>query len=365
MTLMKYFKKNNNKWATMPFRLTLYIPIVALCILASNSFAQRNYNQKNFKSSSWNKYQKEQKVYYDNNSNGLFNTGNLQQAGNVGGVRSFMKDNEMVFEIRSMYNAKASNYLVEFNLTQVGETAQLTEELMDERIDSFITGLLSLGVDQKNVYVDMIYLVPMYKFNVEEKLFSKTTYNEVPSGFEMQKNVHVVFQNINWVDEMVSLAAKSEIYDLVKLDFFADQTEEIYDTLMNACIKQLNKRLDYMEKIDINLRQEKHVMRDFQRAIYPETQYNNYDAFVSQSLEAAKKKTVSKLRKPKTVAYDQVAYNEFDIIINPVILEPAIQFVYTLQVKYTIEPKKDPVQKPETKFMLVTPSGVVKPLILK
>lgn len=102
------------------------------------------------------------------------------------------------------------------------------------------------------------------------------------------------------------------------------------------------------------------ILRENTYTIYPETQYPDYDAFVSQSIEAVSKKTgVTKIRKPKTVVYDQIPYNQFDIIINPDILQPAVQFVYNFQVRYTLE---KPEPKNKNTYMLVTPNGEVKPL---
>ncbi len=55
----------------------------------------------------------------------------------------------------------------------------------------------------------------------------------------------------------------------------------------------------------------------------------------------------------------------YDIVINPEIIEPAIQFSYNLVVRFTMPERKVPV-KTETKkeFILVTPTGEVKTLMI-
>jgi len=176
------------------------------------------------------------------------------------------------------------------------------------------------------------------------------------AGFEMQKNIHVSFTDINIVDELVTLAAKNEIYDLVKLDYFTDNPQAMYDTLREQSVDYLNKKLASFKKLNSILADEYHIVRESSNAIYPGTQYSDYDAFVTQSIEAVKNKTVTKIRKPKTVAYDQIPYNRFDIIINPDILQPVVQYIYTLQVKYTLQ---EP-EKKKGKYMLITPNGDLK-----
>ncbi len=287
------------------------------------------------------------------------NTANGYYQGNTGGIRTYMKDNEIILEIRSLYNAKADRFLAEFNLTQVGKTTSEADSLMSIRVNSFMKRLQKLGINKDDIYIDMIYLVPTFEFEVTNKIFSKT-YNEKPTGFEMQKNVHIKFTDINIIDELVTSAAKSEIYDMVKLDFFVDNTQGIYDTLRDQSVKLVNKKLASFKKLNIDMTGKYQVVREAARTIYPESQYSNYDAFVTQSLEAAKgKKEVTRVRKPKTVAYDQIPYSEFDIVMYPDILEPVVQYVYTLQCKYTL-PQANKDDKPN--YMLVTPNGDLKQL---
>jgi len=176
----------------------------------------------------------------------------------------------------------------------------------------------------------------------------------------MQKNIHISFTDINLVDELVTLAAQNEIYDMVKLDFFVNDTEGVYDTLRDKSVDYLNKKLTSYKKLNTNLDEVFHTVRESSTAIYPDTQYSDYNAFVSQSIEAVSKNSgISKIRKPETVAYDQIPYNRFQIVLNPNILEPVVQYVYTLQVRYTLE---KPEVKKEIKF--INRDGVITNLNL-
>jgi len=336
--------------------------ILAVALIASTTIvlAQRNGNQIDFKKQAAGKKSavgyggfEQIQQEYDRGLNVDF-TNTL-----TNGLGYYTKDNEIYLNVRSLMNVKADRFLVVFNITQIGETAAKADELSSARMNSFITGLKAMGVNDKDIYIDMIYLVPTFEFEVVKKNFSKT-YNEVPTGFEMQKNIHITFKDVNKVAEMVTLAAKNEIYDLVKLDFFVDNTEAVYDTLRNKSVTCLNKKIASLKKLNLTLSDKFQIVGESYNAIYPETQYPSYDAFVTQSMEAVTKKSgVTKIRKATAVAYDQIPYNKYDIIINPAILEPVVQYVYTIQVKYTLD---KPEVKSKNNYMIITPSGEVKKL---
>ncbi|MEL6556836.1 MAG: SIMPL domain-containing protein [Bacteroidota bacterium] len=326
-------------------------------LLSQSAIAQRNANQNSFKLKSQNDYR-------SRSQNSADNFGSFPQ-NRVNNNRFFTPgSNEIIFQVNSLMNVKADRFLAVFNLTQIGKTAVETDQLINKRIDGFVDDLKTLSLSQDNIYTDMIYLIPTFEFEVQKKLFSTDTYNEVPKGFEMQKNIHINFTDIRIIDDLVTLAAKNEIYDLVKLDFFVDDTESVYDSLRERSQQFMTRKIQSLENSqELNLSEAFQTIAENTDAIYPETQYSDYDAFVSQSLEAAGSNSgVTKIRKPATVAYDQIPYGGFDIVINPVVLEPVVQFTYTLTVRYELEKKKPETQN---KYMLVTPNGDVKELILK
>jgi len=350
-------------------KMMIIISLASILVNINEAFSQRTLNQIQFKSKS---DISSRSVYLNNTAqSGLkdyeqavnYNQSAEYANTSTSSFKYYKNDNEIILDVHAMMNVKASSFLAVFNLTQVGETAAKTDDLINLRINNFLTAIKQLGITDKDIYIDMIYLIPTFEFEVQKKLFSKTTYNEIPAGFEMQKNVHIRFNDINKVDDIVTLAAKNEIYDMVKIDFFVNNTEKIYDSLRNKSVENINNKLSSLKKINLNLSDKYQIVSESSYAIYPETQYSDYDAFVSQSIEAVKRETgVSTIRKPKTVAYDQIPYSKYDIIINPEILEPVVQFVYVLQVKYTLE---KPDVKSKNNYMLITPSGEIKNLDIK
>jgi len=73
-------------------------------------------------------------------------------------------------------------------------------------------------------------------------LFSKT-YTEVPKGFEMQKNLHIKFNDENLLDDIMTFAANNEIYDFINHLVGKSRTPEtapnyLYTKLYNAKINK-------------------------------------------------------------------------------------------------------------------------------
>ncbi len=272
-----------------------------------------------------------------------------------------VNDHEIILECDAIMNVKADSYLLIFNITQVAQTAKEADELINKRINAFVESLAVLAIRPTDVHQDMIYLIPVFEFEVEKKLFSKT-YNEVPKGFEMQKNVHVKFKKSDIVDDIVTLAATNEIYDLVTIEYFVKNQQLVFDSLRSASINYIDKNARKLEKLGIDLEEPHTTLVEQSNIIFPEDRYSDYESFVSQSIEAAKDKAVTTVRKPKTVAYNKLPYNQFDIVINPEFLEPVVQFTYKLKVKYSLEKDKP---KPVNHYFILDNNGNLKEVILK
>jgi uncharacterized protein YggE len=269
--------------------------------------------------------------------------------------------NEMTLKCSALMNVKADSYLAIFNLTQIGATGKEADEIIARRSQSFIESLKTLGITIDDIYTDMIYLIPIYNYEVEKKLFSKT-YNEVPKGFEMQKNLHIRFKDANLVDDIVTIAATNEIYDLVTVEYFVKNPQTIYDTLRSRAVQKVMQNAKKFEKLGLKLDGEFRIIKEKPGVTYPESQYTDYDAFVSQSLEAARDKTVTTIRKPKTVAYNKLSYDAFDIVINSEFLEPVVQYTYDIVVTYTLNKEK---LEPKNHYYIIDNNGALKELQIK
>ncbi|MDZ4823594.1 MAG: SIMPL domain-containing protein [Flavobacteriales bacterium] len=249
----------------------------------------------------------------------------------------FNNQNEVLLEVNAMYNVKADSYLAIFNLIQIGNTARETDSLMNERINRFKRDVVKVGVREDDFVIDMLSLVPVYEIETTRKLFSKT-FTEIPAGFEMQKNIHIHFRDEQVLDEIITAAAINEIYDLVKVDYYVKNMEHIYDSLRTEATKMVEKRVAQYKKLGVAMDGQWTLATDKIGVFFPLDRYTAYQASSSISIDAAKKKAQpTQIRRPSTVYYNKIPYNGYDIIFNPEIIEPSVQYTYNLQVKFTLE----------------------------
>ncbi len=265
---------------------------------------------------------------------------------------------EMIFTVNALMNVKADSYLAIFNLTQTGATAKEVNDLVNTKINGFKKELEVNNISGSDIFTDIISLVPVYEYEIEKKLFSKT-YTEVPQGFEMQKNIHIKFTDENLLDDIITSAANNEIYDFIKLEYFVENNDDKYSKIRAKSVEYMLKKNETFKDLGIDLDTVYHIISEQSSVVYPIDRYEGYQAFTGTSLEAVKRKSVTKVRKPKTMFYNKLPYHKYDIVINPAILEPAVQFTYSLTLKYVI---KDPVKKVDKEFILVTPEGIVRTL---
>ncbi|PKP19399.1 MAG: hypothetical protein CVU05_11455 [Bacteroidetes bacterium HGW-Bacteroidetes-21] len=269
-----------------------------------------------------------------------------------------------------LMNVPASSFSVIFSTTQNGITAEQTDSLMNYRLNLAIEKLRKLGIKKNEIHIDVISFVPSYSMRLEEKKFSRTA-NEIPIGFQMKKNVHVLFFNHDMLSEIVSIMSESEIFDIVKVDYNLDNLKQYFDTLRSTAIAILKSKEKDYTKMGLNVEIEN--MYDGFNAVYPLERYASYTAYYTGSsieeIKVAKKKKeearknvvingnnttvninvkkdeneddtefiVKYADKNKTIYYNRIPYNQFDQILNADFTEPRIQLVYTLKAKYKVE----------------------------
>jgi len=246
-------------------------------------------------------------------------------------------------------NVKASSYVVLLGVSQAAETIDSCQRMMNERINNFIAQLTKSSVKKEDIFVDFVSQVPVFEYSIEKKIFSKK-YNEIPSGFELKKNIHIAYKKNETLDEIVTSAAKSEIYDIIKVDYIVSNMQAVYDSLRDASIKLLNQKTEDYKKVGIKFNPKFQVMGEDVQSIYPIERYRSYTAYNNSSLQALKKSGVSSTAisyQPKnaTLYYDKLPYNNYDIVINPNVIEPVAQFTYNLKVRYTYKDDYAPKEK--------------------
>lgn len=276
---------------------------------------------------------------------------------------TLLSDNVLEISVNALSNQKASSYTAIFNVVQAGKTADETNALINARLDPFLAELKTLGIPAEDVYVDMVNFLPRYEYDVSKKLFSRKTYTEIPKGFELQKNVHIRYTNPGLLDRIVTAAARQEIYDIVKVDYFVQNPQAVYAQLRDVAFQYLKQIENQYKSIGMRLDSAYTITAENAWVAYPINRYESYQAFSTQRLGADENDKVNPADKPVSRFYNAVPANDYDIVVNPEILEPAVQFSYNLVVRFTL-PERRPQEKTTVKkeFIMVTPTGEVKTL---
>ncbi|HET9136486.1 MAG TPA: SIMPL domain-containing protein [Candidatus Kapabacteria bacterium] len=260
-------------------------------------------------------------------------------------VTQFVNDTIMLVTITGLYNAKADNYTSTFALTQYGSTVDSATMFITERLKKFTDQLKKLGIKTADISIDEISQVPVYSYSVDKKLFS-STYNEIPTGYEIKKNIIVGYSDANLMDDIMTAAAKSEIYDIVKVDYNVNDIALKYSQLRKDCLKQIKEKVEDFAAMGLKFQPLQQTFTEASGAHYPLERYTQYTAFNNSQVQATaveKGAHVNSAAKSTTYYYNKVPYNQFDVVINPNMVEPGVQFTYSVSIKYVMKGVDKPV----------------------
>ncbi|MFH2144315.1 MAG: SIMPL domain-containing protein [Bacteroidota bacterium] len=247
-------------------------------------------------------------------------------------------DTVLYIETSSIMNVKADAYIAVFGLAQIGGTVENSHELINSRIKKFIESCKTMGIYEKDIYIDFISQAPIFAIEVEKKLFSKT-YNEIPKGFEIKKNVHIYFKDKTIADQLIIEAAKNEIYDIIRVDYIVSDYQQIYDTLRNVSIKQLDKKIKDFSIVGVKILPLYQSISEKISSTNPLERYSSFEPFIATSLSALTNTPETFVSKNKNINlyYNKLSYKMFETVINPEIVEPVVQFTYWAKVKCVLK----------------------------
>lgn len=328
--------------------LLTVLQLFILCPLYAQHLG--NFNNEDFKLS-------RQNIAMSGNAN-IYNPTVQQQINKV-----LNPSNILTIDVKALQNVKAVTYTAVFNLSQIGETAAEANSLINQRIDGVRQKLKAQGILEKDIVIDLISFVPNYEIEVQKKLFSKT-YTEVPSGFELQQNIHIQFKSTNQFEDILTACAENEIYNLVKVDYFIENIAQVYKNLQAELLKLIDEKKAYYKLLGFNLEDYDVYVADDKYCYFPKDFYRSYQAFNSVSFEAIKtKKGVTTAKKQTSYYYEPLSYQHYDLVINPAILEPVIQIGMNIKLQYNPKPKEQtkPITKTELvhKYYVVSPNGTI------
>ena len=248
----------------------------------------------------------------------------------------YLSDTSFLVEANVLTNVIADNYVVTFGVSDSATTLQDANSRIDSRIRNFIAALTKIGIAKTDIYVDMTTQTEIADYKV-----MKNYAEQYISGFEQKKNVIIQFRNINELDKMVLTASNYGIYDIAKVDYNVADINKIYLELFQSAMDVINsKKKLYTMATNVQLLPSSEIYNDSFYSFYPSQLYKSYTPNVStvfQDNDYGKRKN---LQKNTTYYYDKINYSGFDKVINPIVTEPAVEFVLNLQLKFYIDKGK-------------------------
>jgi uncharacterized protein YggE len=245
----------------------------------------------------------------------------------------------MFLEASVLMNVKADEYVAVFGVAQECTTVPECNQKMDETINQFSADLKGLGIGRDELYVDFAAQNKIYAYQVSSNIAKENLV-----GFELKKNVAVHYQNKELLDKLIITASKAKIFDLIKVDYIVKDTSPVQNRLMDEAARIIKQKAARYEKLlDIKLLPPAQVYAEKPSIYYPTEMYDSYTAYESEEISSdyyREKYTVQNARKSRTFFFNPLNADGFDTVINPVVIEPVVQFTLYLKVKYEIEQTK-------------------------
>jgi uncharacterized protein YggE len=237
-------------------------------------------------------------------------------------------------EANTMINANADEYVAVFGLSQEGPTLADCNAKMDQQIKEFTGGLEGLGIRGSDTFVDFIAQNKVYDFGT-----SGSTARERLSGFELKKNISIRYKDRTILEKIQIIAAKASIFDLIKVDYIVSDLAGVRAKLFEEAMKVIKrKEAEYAKLLDTKLRPVA-VYQEKYGKFSPSEMYSSYQAYETGSVDSSSRDMrVVEKRKSRTFYFDPLDPGEFDTVVNPVIVEPMVQFTLFLKVRYLVEP---------------------------
>jgi uncharacterized protein YggE len=230
-------------------------------------------------------------------------------------------------EANVLLNLKADAYQAIFALTQEGPSLADGNEKIKKQTQEFIADLEALGVKPPDLFVDFVSQNRIYDFNVQDNVAQ-----EKLSGFEVKKNIIVRYQDAALLDRMLAAAAKSSVYDLVKVDYIVNDLATARAQLLAEASKVIkDKQASYEHLFGIKLLRTS-IYQEKYDTFFPADMYKSYTAYEAGNADNYNLRVVRN-RKTSTFYYSGLNAADFDAVLSPAGLEPAVQMTLYVKVR--------------------------------
>ncbi|HEY0100881.1 MAG TPA: hypothetical protein VGB76_18180 [Pyrinomonadaceae bacterium] len=243
----------------------------------------------------------------------------------------------MFVEASVLMNVKANEHVAVFGLAQECVTVAECNQKMDATVSQFSGDLKRLGIASNALFVDFAAQNKIYGFQLEGNVAK-----EKLVGFELKKNISVHYEDKLLLDKLLVAAAQAKIFDLIKVDYIVRDTGSIHNRLADEAARIIKQKMARHEKLlAIKLQPPAQIFAERYSAYFPTEMYDSYTAYESEDVSRRSydedKYIIQRARKSRTFFFNPLNADGFDAVINPIVIEPVVQFTLYLRVKYEVE----------------------------
>jgi uncharacterized protein YggE len=247
--------------------------------------------------------------------------------------------NTMFVEASVLMNVLADEYVAIFAVAQEGATPAECDQKMDAVVKQFVEALKPLGIASNDLFVDFIAQEKIYEYHVQDNVAK-----EQLAGFELKKNVSIHYRDKPLLDQLILAASGEKIFDLIKVDYIVKDPSPIQNRLMEEAANIIKRKAATYDRLfGIALSSPPQVYANKPSVYYPSEMYETYTAYESERVDRAlfqQKYAIQDLRKSRTFYFNPLNANGFDAVINPVVVEPVVQFTLYLKLRFDLDLKK-------------------------
>jgi uncharacterized protein YggE len=279
------------------------------------------------------------KIFAQVQGNVGYQRNNKNKTENVYFQKINQKDTDIVIEAAVLSNELATSFVLVFGVSQEGKTVNEATTLINKRLAGLVAELKSLKISENDFYIDLITQNRVYDYELNA---TNTVAKEKLAGFEIKKNITIHFADRNMIDKITVAASNFEIFDLIKVDYIKTNTEEIRTKLLDEAIKVIeNKKLQYLKIMNIKLRQSSYIISEQFAIQQPCNMYETYNAYITNNVNDYDENYNDRLkklslRKMTTSYFSPTDYSSFDKVLQPIIIEPVIQYSLRIVVRFLV-----------------------------
>ncbi len=247
-------------------------------------------------------------------------------------------DTAMFVDASVLMNVKADQFVATFGIAEEAPSIEECQQRMNATVAAFTEAVRPLGIGPEALFVDFTAETKVYDYKLDGNVASERL-----AGFEVKKTIAVRYREQALIDRLIIAASKARVHDLIKVDYVVTDLGPIQDRVGEEAVAVIKSKADrYQRLLGIKTRSAPRVYAERMSAYYPSEMYSSYVASESGNVNAGfdrSRMTVHDVRKSRTFFFHPLDGNGFDRVINPVVLEPVVQFTLYLKLKYETDGK--------------------------